>query len=320
MSENLTLANKLLNQAFAEVRPLKRLLLAVSGGRDSATLLRLLKHFQSSFAIDLAVCHIDHSLRESSKRDAEFVEELASELSLPFYLETLDGNTGDKNLEAWAREERYKALARIKDKSKSDAIVTAHHSGDQAETILFRILTGRTPKGMQIWCSDRKIFRPMLNFSVELIDKLSIELGDSFVEDETNFDLNRSRSKLRHKLLPQLRDEYNPRIDQALVQLAERFTEVESSLDQQAREIWQNKEDGFLLEELASYSESVRWRCLREQAAEEVGEKARGLKVSVFKEVNQLLDQDLGFGISVTKDKQGRIKFFRRIGDTNSYN
>ena len=298
----------------------KRLLLAVSGGRDSATLLCLLSQFRKEFSLELAVAHVDHSLRENSASDAQFVEDLAAGLGLPFYLKRLDGDLKGQNLETWARERRYEALEEFRVESGSDVVVTAHHAGDQAETILFRILTGRTPKGMTAWCGERKLFRPMLQFPKTLVDELQVELDVHFVEDETNSDLRRSRNKLRQQLLPLLRSEYNPRVDAALVDLAQRFTEVETHLDEEARDSWEARGEGFSTKELQKFSTSLRWRLLREQAASEVGERARSLSSKTFEEINSLIEQDLGFGISVKQNSDGQLQFYSRIENTNSLN
>ena len=122
----------------------KRLLLAVSGGRDSATLLCLLSQFRKEFSLELAVAHVDHSLRENSASDAQFVEDLAAGLGLPFYLKRLDGDLKGQNLETWARERRYEALEEFRVESGSDVVVTAHHAGDQAETCL--LYTSPSPR------------------------------------------------------------------------------------------------------------------------------------------------------------------------------
>ena len=147
----------------------KRLLLAVSGGLDSICLANYFIENREALGIEwLGIAHVHHGLREgTADRDAAFVEAFAKSHGVPFFLKKLDGNAlkaADGSLEENARDARYKALVEIANiKAQSEAtskchrhdltphtcIVTAHHAGDQAETMFMRLKRGTTLAGLR---------------------------------------------------------------------------------------------------------------------------------------------------------------------------
>jgi tRNA(Ile)-lysidine synthase len=142
----------------------KCLLLAVSGGLDSICLAHYFIENRNALGIEwLGIAHVHHGLRErTADRDAKFVEEFAKSHDVPFFLKRLDGEAlknAEGSLEENARDGRYKALIEIAlDPSASPqddegrdpiAIVTAHHAGDQAETMLMRLKRGTTLAGLR---------------------------------------------------------------------------------------------------------------------------------------------------------------------------
>ena len=161
------IAEKICNHGF------KRLLLAVSGGLDSICLAHYFIENQKILGIEwLGIAHVHHGLREgTADRDAAFVETFAKSRDVPFFLKKLDGEAlkaAEGSLEENARDARYKALVDVVVKSaemempaqgghdnndcehgKKIAIVTAHHAGDQAETMFMRIRRGTTLAGLR---------------------------------------------------------------------------------------------------------------------------------------------------------------------------
>ena len=138
----------------------KRLLLAISGGLDSICLAHYFIHNKEALGIEwLGIAHVHHGLREeTADRDAAFVEAFARKYNVPFFLKKLDGKAlknAEGSLEENARDARYKALAEI---AQDDAyhiphstlvILTAHHAGDQAETMYMRLRRGTTLAGLR---------------------------------------------------------------------------------------------------------------------------------------------------------------------------
>ena len=186
----------------------KRLLLAVSGGLDSICLVHYFIYNKAALGIEwLGIAHVHHGLREgTADRDAAFVEAFARKYNVPFFLKKLDGKAlknADGSLEENARDARYKALQEAT--KNCDAIVTAHHAGDQAETMYMRLRRGTTLAGLRgIQDVRDNIYRPFLNVTREELLAYARENNLKWCEDESNSDVKFARNKVRHVYLPQL--------------------------------------------------------------------------------------------------------------------
>lgn len=189
----------------------KRILLAVSGGLDSVCLadyfIRNQKSLQFSWA---GIAHIHHGLRKNAEQDAEFVQNFAYKLNVPFFIRHLDGNflKSHGSIEENARIARYKALHEIASlpEVRAENILTAHHANDQAETVLMRILRGTTLKGLQGIQQSRMdgIERPFLSVKKERIEAYAKAFRLDFREDESNADETFDRNSIRRRLLPEM--------------------------------------------------------------------------------------------------------------------
>lgn len=139
----------------------KRLLLAVSGGLDSICLAHYFIQNREALGIEwLGIAHVHHGLREgTADADAEFVQKFAEAKGVPFFLRKLDGAAlkAGGSVEENARDARYEALAEIARDNSAEAIVTAHHAGDQAETLYLRLRRGVTLAGLSGMASARPI-------------------------------------------------------------------------------------------------------------------------------------------------------------------
>ena len=190
----------------------KRLLLAVSGGLDSICLAHYFICNKEALGIEwLGIAHVHHGLREgTADRDAAFVETFAKAHNVPFFLKKLDGEAlknADGSLEENARAARYKALH--ESVGNCEAIVTAHHAGDLAETMYMRLRRGTTLAGLRGIQSVRHengiaIFRPFLNVPREELLAYARENRLEWCEDESNADVKFARNRVRHEQLPHL--------------------------------------------------------------------------------------------------------------------
>src|SRR3989338_5930161 len=128
-------------------------LIGISGGIDSITLLYSLYFLSDKLKCSLIVAHANHGLRgEQSDREAEFVRKIADELKLPFVIEKIDvlGYMGEKGLskQAAARELRYDFFERAAKNTSANKIALGHNADDQAETVLMRLLRGSGASGI----------------------------------------------------------------------------------------------------------------------------------------------------------------------------
>ena len=254
----------------------KRLLLAVSGGLDSICLAHYFIANREALGIEwLGIAHVHHGLREgTADRDAAFVEAFAKAHGVPFFLKRLDGESlknAEGSLEENARDARYKALIEVFNETgdpphtgtmrtkqqvakccppvlrgddNKGIIVTAHHAGDQAETMYMRLRRGTTLAGLRgiqeirilsnsqsvasptqedtsycLLSTSYYIFRPFLSVTRAELLAYARENNLTWCEDESNSDVKFARNKVRHEYLPHL-EESNPGATMQLCKVA----------------------------------------------------------------------------------------------------
>ncbi len=214
-----------------------KILLAVSGGADSVALLLILDKL---FHDRLHVAHINHQLRGAdSLADEYYVQQLAAKYKIPATTKLVDVNVFAKeqklSIETAARQLRLEALIKIADRYGCAAIATAHHSDDNAETIIQRMLRGTGYKGLagiraKTVFNDKTFIRPLLCLSRDEIEKYLTSQNISWQNDYTNTDTRFTRNRIRHKLLPALKKE-NPKIIETLNSLADKCEKLSGKIE-----------------------------------------------------------------------------------------
>ena len=191
----------------------KKLLIAISGGIDSVVLTYLL--YQLNFDISLAHCNFQ--LRnEDSDKDEKFVKQLADQLQLPVFIKsfaTLEYAKKEKlSIQLAARKLRYKWFNFVLKENKLDYILTAHHADDNLETFLINTIRGTGLDGLTgIPEKNENILRLLLPFSREQIENYATENNLMWREDSSNIDTKYVRNKIRHQVIPVLK-ELNPSV------------------------------------------------------------------------------------------------------------
>ena len=234
-------------------RPGMKLAAAVSGGADSVALLTLLAETRSQLGFVLSAAHFNHRLRgKASDLDEKFVVALAERFGVTLHIGR--GDVAGKalreksNLEDAARRARYSFFEQLSGQGLLEAVATAHTMDDQAETVLAHILRGTGIAGLAgIHPSAASVRRPLLDFRREELRKYLRRKKQPWREDATNRDTNRSRARMRKKLLPLLVKEFNPAAIEHLAGLATRAREQAQFVDCLAHKI---------LETLVTRSES----------------------------------------------------------------
>jgi tRNA(Ile)-lysidine synthase len=227
---------------------------AVSGGPDSMLMLDFLARMAGKVGFQLAVVHFNHHLRAAeSDEDERFVRGRAERYGVPFFRGEArvaeEARKRRRNLEATARDLRYRFFLGLIRQGKVDKVATAHTLDDQAETVLLHILRGTGTRGLAGIHSilQNKVYRPFLNLTRAEIEAEINNRDLPFRLDSTNLETRFRRNKVRRELLPILEKEYNPEIKRLLSELATRAREDEAYLDHQAREragAWRLREDG----------------------------------------------------------------------------
>ncbi len=226
-----------------------RVVVAVSGGADSVSLLNTLHNVSDELGISLHVAHLDHGLRDEAIVDAEYVRLLAAQLGLPSTIEKRDVQgyrlEHRLSLEEAAREVRYQFLEEVAKDVGAASVAVAHTHNDHVETVLLHLLRGSGLTGLvglketTILRYKRvgplRVIRPLLGVIRDEVEGYCKEYGLEYRTDATNKSLTQTRNRIRLKLLPKLRRDFNPRIDDALYRLSRMSTDAVDFIEAEAQ-------------------------------------------------------------------------------------
>jgi len=235
------------------LQPGDRVGVAVSGGADSVAMLRALLELRGELGVVLSVLHFNHKIRGAdAEEDERFVQELAGRQGLEFHGSSADvpayAAEHNLSLEAAGREARYQFFESFFERKALDAVATGHTMDDQAETVLMRVLRGAGTRGLAgiypkragIGCGGGAvgcIVRPLLGVRrAEVLGYLG-GLHQCWREDATNVDLQYTRNRIRHGLIPLIETRFKPNAVAALAQLAEVAREEEDYWEAELRQI-----------------------------------------------------------------------------------
>lgn len=227
----------------AMTQPGESVLVALSGGADSTALLRVLLELAPVLGIRVEAAHVNHGIRGAeAERDEQFCRVLCAGLDVPFHVHRCDVPAYAKeqgiSVELAARQLRYQALEDICTTQHLQHIATAHHQQDNAETLLFRLARGTGLAGLGGIPPVRgKIIRPLLDVSRQEIESYLHQLGQDFVTDSTNEDVQYSRNRIRSRVLPEL-EQVSKGAAAAICRMAEDARQEEQLLSQLASELW----------------------------------------------------------------------------------
>ncbi len=215
-----------------------RILIALSGGGDSVSLLELLVREREKRRWDLYASRVVHGIRTLSEEDEEnrLCRRLCRERDVPFAvlnavseIRTLEEHLGCGPEQA-ARTARHRILDDYADKIAAKAVFFGHTADDQLETVMMRLLSGSGPEGLKgISASTGRSFRPLLSVERRELRRFLSEAGIPWAEDSTNEGSRYVRNRVRNELLPLITDIF-PGWPSSLHVLSERAEEVSDAL------------------------------------------------------------------------------------------
>jgi len=223
---------------LAPLTRFSRVALAVSGGPDSLALMQLAGGLHAELGVSLTVLTVDHGLRDSSHEEAAMVGRQAAALGLPHAILTWEGGESrSASLQARARAARYDLMAAYCHAHDIQALVTAHHLDDQAETVLMRVLSGAGAAGAAgIPPVSGPWVRPLLEVRRTESEAFCRALGLRPRADPTNRDPRYLRNALRLRALPEIERVTGRDVREALARTGALLREDEAELSRQAAE------------------------------------------------------------------------------------
>ena len=201
------------------------IVVGVSGGPDSITLLTCLNKYKDYFEIKLICAHINHLIRKDSTEDEQFVENVCEKMGIKCYVKRAEvekiAKEQKKGSEEVGRKIRYDFFDIIAKKENANKIAIAHNMNDNAETMLLNIIRGSGMQGLEGIQAEEygKYIRPLINCSREDIEEYCEKYNLQPRIDSTNKENIYRRNIIRNKLLPEIK-ELNPNIVQSLSNLS----------------------------------------------------------------------------------------------------
>ncbi len=281
---------------------------AVSGGADSVGLLLLLVELKEKMGLTLEVLHLNHQLRGgAAEEDEKFVARLAEKCGLAFHCERADvaalAARSKANVEDTARRARYAFFGRCAEAQRLDKIAVAHTADDQAETVLGHLLRGSGLAGLGgIHPRAGKVVRPLLRAGRGELRAYLEARRQTWREDASNRDVSKTRARIREKLIPLLKKDFQGRVVEHLAALAGHAREDNALLEAVAGKYLEGK-----LEDVESGA-SIRVADLVSEDGDVAGDAAGGDETGTR-------EQDASNGLSnrlvrliVGKVKEGKVK------------
>jgi len=292
-----------------------RVLVALSGGADSTALLVILNHLAKEKGLEIVAAHYNHCLRgEESHEDEAFVRRLCQSLGV----DTVVGyppsggilKMSGESLQEGARRLRYDFFLKVAEEVNAQLLALGHHQSDQAETVLMRFIDGAGPRGLAgippigQW-KGLQLIRPLMTASREEILDYLAGIGQQYRADSSNTNPGYRRNRIRLDLLPNLKTEYNPGIEDALVNTAEIMRAVDDLLCNLTEELAQQllSRDGQAgivdVNGLASRPLALQRRLMRRAYKMVAGGDAKDLSFQHTEAMVSLLRSDTGKRISL---------------------
>jgi tRNA(Ile)-lysidine synthase len=315
-----------------------RLVAGVSGGPDSVCLFHILVKLQEKLNFKLHSAHLDHRLRGAdSKADAQYVQQLANDFNIPAVIEQRDVKKYQEEqhipLEEAAREVRYSFFSQVAKSIAASHVAVGHTADDQVETILMHLVRGTGTRGLRGLKPSTSFKFPGINITVirpllgitreEVLDYCrDHNLKPRF--DTTNLSLSPLRNRIRHQLIPLLQS-FNPRINEALLRMAEITGDDLSFLDSESLRLWNivtEKENDTISFNKTTFLElplSMQRTILR-TAMETILGNIRDIEARHIEEIIDALDKPAGKRLILPRDIVFSIEYDRYLLGKNTTN
>jgi len=223
-----------------------KIVLGVSGGPDSISMLHILNEIKNEYKFDIYVAHINHMIRDDANEDEKYVKLYCEEKNIQFFSKRIDvqqfANNNKIGTEEAGRKIRYEFFEEVMQNVNANKIAIAHNKNDKIETIIMNLLRGSGLLGLKGIepIRDNKYIRPLIECEREEIEKYCnvCELNPRI--DKTNFENDYTRNKIRNIVIPYIKQEFNPNIIETIDRLSQVATDESDFMDSQTQKAYQN--------------------------------------------------------------------------------
>jgi len=238
---------KVLNtiKKFNLIQPGDRIVLGVSGGPDSISMLNILNEIKNEFQFEIYVAHINHMIREEAEDDEKYVQSYCEKSGIQCYVKRIDvqeiANTNKIGTEEAGRNARYDFFEEVLQKVGANKIGIAHNKNDKIETIIMNLLRGSGLSGLKGIepVRDGKYIRPLIECERQEIEAYCETYQLEPRIDKTNFENDYTRNKIRNIVIPYIKEEFNPNIIETIDRLSQVATDESDYINKQTNQIYQ---------------------------------------------------------------------------------
>ena len=264
-----------------------KVVIGVSGGPDSISLLNCLNNLKGKLNIELYVAHINHQIRKEADEETEYVKEFCKKINVEFFYKKVDVEGIAKELkigtEEAGRNIRYEFFEEVAKRVGANKIATAHNSNDNAETVLMNLIRGTSVSGLKgiEKVRDGKFIRPIIEISRQEVEEYCKKENLNPRYDKSNEGNIYTRNKIRNMLIPFIKKEFNPNIVEGINRLSSIASEQEKFIDNIVQKEYRN----ILIEEKINNKKSLK----RDQITNNI------ININEFdnKNINKLIILDL---------------------------
>ena len=269
-----------------------RVLVGLSGGKDSVALLYTLWSLSAILKIELIALHVNHGIRGSeADSDEKFSKSFCESLGVEFTSAKVDvpslAKNCDDGLEAVARKVRYEQFSLFAEKFNCDKIATAHTSSDNSETYFITLLRNGNAKGIPPVRGN--IIRPLINLTTEEVIKYCNDLKLEYVTDSTNKDEDYTRNYIRNKIIPPLTT-VNASVDECIAKDCDIRRSYDALRDIEVERYYACEENPLSLESLKKLAGNIAYKnVLFSVIQKEAMDKGINLSYSQFLQIEKLI-------------------------------
>ena len=241
-----------------------KIVLGVSGGPDSITMLDILRQIREEFDFEIVVAHINHMIRKEAIQDEEYVKKYCEKNNIKCFAKRIDvidiANNKKIGTEEAGRLVRYEFFDEVLKQTGSNKIAIAHNKNDKVETIIMHVLRGSGLSGLKgIEPIRGNIIRPLIECERKEIEKYCDENKLEPRIDKTNFENDYTRNKIRNIVIPYIEKELNPNIIETIDRLSEVIKKEDRYLEKVASNVYEKilikQEPGQIILELKEFNE-----------------------------------------------------------------